>query len=113
VRHLGALLLGGLVALAAVGVHRSGVAGLPVGLVLGGVASLYTAWHLRRSAVPRAAASYCLGWVILLGLVLVGRPEGDFALASDAAGYALMGVGLLIAAVGVTALLARTPGAAT
>jgi hypothetical protein len=113
VRHFGALLLGALVALAAVGVHRTVAAGLPVGLVLAGGASLYTAWHLRRSAVPRAAASYCLGWVLLLGLVLVGRPEGDFALASDADGYALMGVGLLLAAFGVTALLARPPGAAT
>jgi hypothetical protein len=63
--------------------------------------------------VPRAAASYSLGWVLLLGLVLVGRPEGDFALASDVDGYALMGVGLLLAAIGVTALLARPPGAAT
>ena len=112
-RHLGALLLGGVVALAAVVVHRADAFGLPIGLVLGVVASLSTAWHLRRSTAPRLAASYCLGWLAVLGLVLVGKPEGDFALASDALGYTLMAVGLLLAAFGVTALLARTPGAAT
>lgn len=112
-RHLGALVLGAVVAVAAVVVHRLDAFGLPVGLVLGGLASLYTAWHLRRGAAPRVAASYCLGWVAVLGVVLAGKPEGDFVLASDATGYALMGVGFLLVGFGVAALLARTPGPTT
>lgn len=112
-RHLGALLLGAVVALSAVVVHRVDALGLPVGLALGGLASLYTAWHLRRGAAPRTASSYCLGWVAVLGAVLAGKPEGDFVLASDASGYALMGVGFLLVGYGVAALLTRAPGPTT
>lgn len=112
-RHAGALLLGGVVALAAVAVHRMAAAGVPVGLLLGGAASLGTAWHLRRSAVPRSAATYTLGWVAVLGVALAGKPEGDFAVAGDVQGYSLMVVGFLLAALGVTALLSGRPGRAT
>jgi hypothetical protein len=67
-RHLAAALLGAAVALAAVAVHRQGVGGL------------------------------------LLALVLTGRPEGDYAVASDLAGYALMAAGVAVLAVGVASL---------
>jgi len=76
VRYVGALLLGGVVALAAVAVHRVDVRGLPVGLVLAVAASVATAWQLRRSAVPRTTAAYCLGWVAVVGVTLAGKPEG-------------------------------------
>ena len=100
-RHLAAALLGAVVALAAVAVHRQGVAGL----LLAWVASALTAWRLGRGTVSRGLAlSYAAGWVALLALVLTGRPEGDYAVASDLRGYALMAAGLAVLAVGVASL---------
>ena len=107
-KHVGALLLGGVVALSTVAVHRLDALGLPIGLVLGVLATVAAAWHLRRSDTPRTTASFCLGWVAVLGGALAGRPEGDFALTSDLPGYTLMGVGFLLVAFGVTSLGART-----
>lgn len=108
-RYLGALLLGVVVALCAVAVHRSTFLGLPAGLVLAVLATVLTAVHLRRGEAPRTAAAFCLGWLAVLGLVLTGRPEGDFVLADDVRGYALMGVGLLLVVIGIGALVARAP----
>lgn len=108
-RYVGALLLGGVVALAAVAVHRVDVRGLPVGLVLAVAASVATAWQLRRSAVPRTTAAYCLGWVAVVGVTLAGKPEGDFAVAGDVPGYTLMLTGFLLVVIGVSALGARAP----
>lgn len=106
-RHVGALLLGGVVGLAAVAVHRTGALGVPVGLVLAALASVLAAWRLRRGDAPRTAATYCLGWVLVLGAVLAGRPEGDYALTGDLRGYGLMGVGFALVALGVASLGAR------
>jgi hypothetical protein len=100
-RHLAAALLGAAVALAAVAVHRQGVGGL----LLAWAASVATAWRLGRSAGPRGLAlSFAGGWLVLLALVLTGRPEGDYAVASDLAGYALMAAGVAVLAVGVASL---------
>jgi hypothetical protein len=109
-RYVGALLLGGLVGLTATAVHRWVVLGIPAGLLLAVVASLLTAWHLRRGPAPRSAAAYCLGWVVVVGVALNGRPEGDYAVAADVPGYALMGTGFLLVAFGVASLAA--PGRA-
>ncbi len=108
-RHLGALLLGAAVALGATAVHRVAALGLPAGLLLATGASLATAWHLRRGDAPRLVTSYCLGWVVLLGLAVRGRPEGDLAVAGDLTGYVLMGVGFVLVALGVASLVDR-PG---
>ena len=107
-RHAGALLLGVLVGVAATAVHRVTALGLPTGLLLAVVASLAAAWHLRTGVVPRSAAAYCLGWVLVIGVVVAGRPEGDYAVAGDLAGYALMGTGLVLVVLGVASL--ATPG---
>ena len=108
-RHLGALLLGVAVGVCAVAVHRLSVLGLPLGLVLAVLATVVTALSLRRSEWPRTGATYCLGWLVVLGVVLTGRPEGDFALADDPAGYTLMAAGFLLVVLGIGALLARAP----
>ena len=100
-RHLGALAAGVLVALAAIVVHRSL---FPLGLLLSAGASVALAVGLVRSPWPRSSASYALGWLVLFGVALAGRPEGDFVLAQDVAGYALMLIGLVVLAVGVVAL---------
>jgi len=106
-RHAGVLVLGAVVALASVVVHRADALGLPVGLGLAVLASVSGAWWLRRSGVPRTAATYGLGWLAVLAGALVGRPEGDYVLAGDVSGYTLMGTGFVLVAVGVTSLAAR------
>jgi len=103
VRQVAALLLGAVVALAAVLVHRIGL----LTLVLAVVTSLATAGWLRQRSHPWTASAFCLGWVAVLGLVLAGRSEGDWAIGADLAGYTLMGTGLVLVVYGVTALRAR------
>ena len=103
-RYAGMLLLGALVGLASVAVHRVALLGLPAGVLLAVVATLGTAWHVRRGGVPRSAATYCLGWVAVVGIVLNGRAEGDYAVAGDLPGYTLMGTGFLLVAFGVASL---------
>ena len=105
-RHLACLLLGGAVALAAVVVHRTA---FPSGLLLSVVTTFAVAWWLGRSAHPRTAASYAVGWLVVLGLVVAGRPEGDFALAGDLDGYTLLGAGFVMVLVAVVAVAARRP----
>ncbi|CAN5282192.1 hypothetical protein BH18ACT9_BH18ACT9_16650 [soil metagenome] len=102
-RHLAALLLGAAVAIAAVLVHRHGF--LAVALAV--AASLATAERLHRCVVSSLASAFCLGWVVLLGVVLAGRPEGDWAVGSDFAGYAVMSTGLVMIVVGLVSLPAR------
>ena len=109
-RHLGALLLGAAVALASVAVHRDGSPGLPWGLLLALASSLGVAWWLRGSRWPRLAASYAAGWLVVFGLVVMARPEGDYALVSDLLGYAMMGASLFLIVIAVTSLAARPPG---
>lgn len=106
--HVGAFLLGALVALASVAVHRETISGFPAGLVLALAASLSTGWALRRlGSLHRLAASYALGWVVLLGFVVAGRPEGDYAIAGDFYGYSLMGASVVMVVAGITALPAN------
>jgi len=108
--HAGALLLGVAVGVASVAVHRDRVAGFPAGLVFVAVVSVYVAWALRLlSATGRFGASYCLGWLVLLGYVLAGRPEGDFVIASDLEGYGLLVVALFMVVALVSSLAARDP----
>lgn len=103
--HLGALVLGALTALAAIAVHRSG----PLWLGVAVMASFGAALLLRSTSRPRLAASYCLGWLVVFGIAVVGRPEGDYALASDLAGYSLTVLAFVLVVLGVTALPGRRP----
>ena len=100
-RHVGCALGGAATGLAAVTVHRSV---FPLGLLLGLVTTFAAAWWLRASSRPRTAASYAAGWLVVLGAVVTGRPEGDYAIAADLAGYALMVAGLMLAVVGLVAV---------
>jgi hypothetical protein len=100
-RHACCVMLGVLVALAAVGVHRSL---FPLGLLLAVATTWAVPWWQLRSPWPRTAASYCVGWLALFAVVVVGRPEGDYALAGDLPGYALMAAGFALVVVGIVAL---------
>lgn len=103
--HVGAVLVGALASLAALAVHRSG----PGGLVLAVVASLVVAWVLRATTRPRLATSYAVGWLVVFGIAVAGRPEGDYALATDLAGYTLMAAAFGMVVLAVTALPGRQP----
>lgn len=95
-----ALLVGAATAVAAIAVHRSG----PGWLALAVAASLGTAWALRSTGTPRLGSAYCLGWVAVLGVALAGRPEGDYVLAGDTAGYVMMATGFALVVLGITSL---------
>ncbi len=99
-RLLGALLLGAVVGTAALLVHREG----PPVLLLAVAASLATGLWLRGSGHPATATAYSVGWVVMLGIAVLGRPEGDWAVGGDLPGNVVMGTGLLLVVVGVTAL---------
>jgi hypothetical protein len=112
--HAGALVLGAAVGVASVAVHRDQVAGFPAGLVFVAVVSVCVAWALRLVfPAGRFAASYCLGWLVVLGYVVAGRPEGDFAIAGDLPGYGLLVVALVMVAAMVSSLVARDPARTT
>ena len=106
--HLAALVAGAVVGLAAVLVHREA---FPLGLVLAVAASFALPLRLLPSRHPRAAAAYAGGWLALLGLVVAGRPEGDFAIANDVPGWSLLLAGLLMVAVGLVSLTRSGPPA--
>lgn len=102
-RQLAAAATGSLVALAVVLVHRSGA----LAVLLAAAASVATALWLLRGPRPALAAGYGVGWVALLGLVVAGRPEGDWAVGGDPAGYVVMGTGLLLLVLGAAGLPGR------
>ncbi len=107
-RHVGAFLLGAVVALASVAVHRDTVRDLPVGLVLAVATTFAVPWALLQyPEVHRLATSYALGWVVLAGVVARGRPEGDYAIAGDLSGYVLMVSGALLLVLGLASLPGR------
>jgi hypothetical protein len=92
-RHVGALALGVLVAVASVAVHRTAV---PLGLLLAVVTTFAVAWLVASWTGPRTAWSYSLGWLVAVAIVVAGRPEGDYALAQDLPGYLLLGTGVAL-----------------
>jgi len=99
--HLAALVAGAVVGLAAVLVHRET---FPLGLVLAVAASFALPIRLLWSRRPRTAATYAAGWLAVLGLVVAGRPEGDFAIAADVPGWSFLVAGFLMVAVGLVSL---------
>ena len=100
-RHLAALLVGVLVGVASVAVHRSA---FPLGLLLAAVTTYAVPWWLLRTSAPRTATSYAVGWLVVLGVVVAGRPEGDFAIAQDLKGILLLVVGLGLVAVALAGI---------
>ena len=103
--HVGVALVGALVSLAALAVHRAG----PGWLLLAAAVSLAAAWLLRGTTRPRLATSYALGWLVVFGIAVAARREGDYVLATDLAGYGLMAVAFAMVAIAVSALPGRQP----
>ena len=63
-------------------------------------------WFLLAAAAPLAVTfavppgwprgGFGLGWVGVLMVALLGRPEGDYVISSTARGYGLLGLGLVL-----------------
>jgi hypothetical protein len=96
--HLAVLLLGAAVGTAAALVHRS----LP-GIVLGIGTTLVVAVALRQWRRP-LTATYALGWLVTVGSATFGRGEGDYAVATDGYGYALLVTALVVLVLGAGSL---------
>ena len=103
-RHLGCVLLGAGVALGALTVHRLAP---PAGLLLALACSFGVPGRLLVGSQRRTAASYVVGWLAMFGLVVTGRPEGDFLLAGDMTGLTLVAAAIVMAAFGVVALAGK------
>ncbi|WP_166133371.1 DUF6113 family protein [Nocardioides ochotonae] len=93
------LLLGAATAVATVAVH-----GRWWGLLLGLAATLATEAALPSGWTRRVA--WATGWVVMVGYLAVPRSEGDYVIAGDLPGYAV----LITAAVVALVALATLPG---
>ena len=107
--HAVAVLVGAAVSVATVAVHRSEVLDVPVGLVVGLLATFSTVWAMRELE-HRLAATFALGWLVAFGLAILGQPEGDYVIAGDVPGYVLMATALVIVVLGVASLGAQHSG---
>lgn len=64
------------------------------GLVLGAAATLAVLVAVGRGWWTRLP--FGLGWVAFVAWVVPARPEGDYVVSSDPAGYTLLGLALLV-----------------
>ena len=55
---------------------------------------------------------FAVGWLTILGLALVGRPEGDWAISKGVSGYGLLAVALLHLGFVVATIPVRRPAPA-
>jgi len=97
------VLLGAVVGLAGVAIH-----GETPGLLLTVAGTAAAAVALPPG--PRTRLPFALGWVALVGYATAPRPEGDYVVAQNVAGYALLGLGLLLLLHAVVTLRPRDPG---
>ncbi|MFC5177417.1 hypothetical protein [Nocardioides taihuensis] len=86
---LGLLVVGVVTAVAVVALHQ-----LWWGLVLGLAATLTTLVALPPGWWTRLA--FAVGWVGLVAYVVPARPSGSYLVPGNAAGYLLLGAGLVV-----------------
>lgn len=94
---VGLLVAGAVTGLAAVAVHERWW-GLPLAAAATvlGLAALVPGWWSRLA--------FAVGWDAMLLVLASPRPEGDYAVSSDLAGYALLGLGLAVLVTGLVTL---------
>ena len=101
---------------AAVGLALAGAATALAGVLLHGrwwgpvlvvVVTLYAAWSLPGAWWARVP--FVLGWVVLTLVVLTGRPEGDFLVASTTQGYLFLATGAVLTFVAALGLRRARP----
>jgi hypothetical protein len=101
---LACLILGAGVGLATVLLHGYGWGlGLGIAATAATLVALPGGWWRR---LP-----FALGWTAMLGVATVQRPEGDYVVASDAAGYLLLATGAVVLGAGFVGLLDRRAAA--
>ncbi|WP_370291064.1 DUF6113 family protein [Nocardioides sp.] len=89
----------------AVGVSSVAVHALAWGLPLG-IATV-AAVLVALPAGLSGRFAFAVGWVGVLVVAMVRRPEGDFLIASDLLGYLLLAQGLVVLAVGTAGVVPR------
>jgi hypothetical protein len=94
---IGLLVVGALTGIATIALHQ-----LAWGFVLASAATFATAYALPAGWWSRLA--FVVGWVGSVGWLTVPRAEGDYVVGQDAAGYAVLGLGLVLLVVGVATL---------
>ena len=94
---LGLLLVGAATAIATVALHQ-----IWWGFVLAFAATFVTAYALPPGWWTRLA--FVVGWAAMLGWLTLPRDEGDYLVSSDLAGYAMLGLGLVLVMFGVSTL---------
>lgn len=94
---LGLLLVGAMTAIATIALHQ-----LWWGFVLAFAATLVTAYALPPGWWSRLA--FVVGWVVMAGWLTMPRDEGDYVVSEDLAGYAVLGLGLVLLVFGVATL---------
>lgn len=99
---IGLVLLGAVTSVAGVAVHHSGWFPVAVGTPL---VSAYAA------SPGLARTSFTGGWLLVLALAVLGRPEGDYVLSVSWQGYGLLITGLLLLGFAVATLPRPRPRA--
>jgi hypothetical protein len=94
---VGLLVIGLAVGLASVAVHSTWW-GLPLALVTTALTA-YAAPSGWPGRLP-----FVLGWAVAVGVLAVPRGEGDFVIAGDVSGYALLGFGVMVVVAGFATL---------
>lgn len=100
----GALLLAG----AVTGFAAVVASGRTWGLLLAVVATVLSLAALPPRAWTRSP--YALGWVLPVGLAILGRPEGDYAIGDNARGYGFFALTMAVVVTGVVALAGEGRG---
>ncbi len=103
---VGLLVIGLAVGLASVAVHALWW-GLPLALVTTAVTA-YAAPQGWAGRLP-----FVLGWAVVVAVLAVPRGEGDFFIAGDVSGYALVGFGLVVVVAALVTLPAPRRNAAS
>lgn len=97
---LGLALAGAATAVATLAVHSRGW-GLPLA-VLATLAALVAVPPGAATRLPLAA-----GWVLPVGAVLLGRPEGDVVLSRSTSGYAVLGLAVAVSVLALATVSGR------
>lgn len=108
-RLLALLVAGAFVCFCSLFVHRHewvvGSVALPWGAVLCLATGYFGARGAGLSGGSPGAIAFGIGWLAILVATATGRPEGDYLIAADLRGYALMIGGLVLVALGVAVTL--------
>jgi hypothetical protein len=94
---VGLLLAGAATGVATVALHELGW-----GLALAVVATVVAVLALPPGWWSRLA--FVLGWDAMVGWLSFTRPEGDYLISQDVAGYAVLGLGLVLLVVAIGTL---------